>query len=410
MIPSDYPHVFEREPTALMMTPGAHQLFDALNGEARFVGGCVRDCLLGQTPGDIDIATPWQPSSVEKRLSRAGFSIHPIGIEHGTVLAVTPDRTGQFEVTTLRQDIETDGRHAVVKFTASYREDAKRRDLTFNALSMGPEGHVFDYFDGIADLRAGRVRFVGDPNQRIQEDYLRILRYFRFFARYGTLEPDAATLQALRDNLEGIRGLSGERLEAELSKMLVGPRAMTITQKMNDIGLLELIMGRPLDLEGFKRLIGLEGALGVPNVERRFAVLLSRSRARIDTLADRFKWPNRVRHRLRLMAQGELPPYNIETMIYRFGATTAQDWLVLTSVELNQAVNPELWALTQNWQPPKFPINGEDIMHAGVPHGPGVGDVRLELEEWWLAQGFAPGRNDLLERLSQIVGDRFPAY
>ena len=190
--------------SSLSNAPGVRSIFKALNGEARFVGGCVRDILLGQKPGDIDITTPWQPESVMKRLQAAGLSVHPIGIDHGTVLAVTEDKLGQYEITTLRKDVETDGRHAVVAFTQSYREDALRRDLTFNAMSLDQAGNLYDYFQGIEDLEAGHVRFVGDARSRIQEDRLRILRYFRFYARYGATPPDAETRDALISEVHGI--------------------------------------------------------------------------------------------------------------------------------------------------------------------------------------------------------------
>ena len=386
----------------LLSAPGMATLFNALNNEARFVGGCVRDSLLGQIPGDIDIATPWQPNSVTKRLESAGFTIHPTGVDHGTVLAVTPDKLGQYEVTPLRKDVQTDGRHAVVAFTQSYVEDAQRRDLTFNAMSMDHEGNVFDYFDGIGDLSSGTVRFVGEPRTRIQEDRLRILRFFRFFARYGAIEPDNATRTAMIEEISNINSLSGERLNLELSKILIGPRPVMIVQRMLDYGLLQRLIGLPIDLDSFRRLVGVEGAMKTANVQRRFAILLDRSRDRIDLLADRFRWPNRDRQRMRLMADGALPPMELSAMIYRFGSMAAQDWLVLNATSLNQPVNRELWQMAHAWQPPVFPIKGHHILDAGYTAGPIIGELRLKLEEWWISENFEPTLERLLEKLHQL--------
>ena len=390
--------------SSLSNAPGVRSIFKALNGEARFVGGCVRDILLGQKPGDIDITTPWQPESVMKRLQAAGLSVHPIGIDHGTVLAVTEDKLGQYEITTLRKDVETDGRHAVVAFTQSYREDALRRDLTFNAMSLDQAGNLYDYFQGIDDLEAGHVRFVGDATSRIQEDRLRILRYFRFYARYGATPPDAETRDALISEVHGIDALSGERLNQELSRMLVGPRPTMIIQMMLEYGLLEPLIGLPIDLEGLRRLVGVEGALQLADVQRRFAVLLGRSRQRIDLLADKFRWPNRDRQRMRLMADGALPPLELGPMIYRFGSRAAQDWLILSAANLNQPVNPELWQMAQDWRPPTFPITGQHILDAGYAPGPTIGEIRLKLEEWWISHDFKPSLEELLAYLDQLKG------
>ena len=271
-------------------------------------------------------------------------------------------------------------------------------------MSLDQAGNLYDYFQGIEDLEAGHVRFVGDAKSRIQEDRLRILRYFRFYARYGATPPDAETRDALISEVHGIDALSGERLNQELSRMLVGPRPTMIIQMMLEYRLLEPLIGLPIDLEGLRRLVGVEGALQLADVQRRFAVLLGRSRQRIDLLADKFRWPNRDRQRMRLMADGALPPLELGPMIYRFGSRAAQDWLILSAASLNQPVNPELWQMAQDWRPPTFPITGQHILDAGYAPGPTIGEMRLKLEEWWISHDFKPSLEELLAYLDQLKG------
>src|SRR5580704_12251193 len=208
------------EAPAFLSEPSLAALLELLP-EARIVGGAVRDTLLGRAFVDVDLASPLPPDAVMERLVNAHVKVVPTGLAHGTVAAVLPGRA--VEITTLRRDVETDGRHAVVAFTDDWREDAARRDFTINAMSMARDGSVFDYFDGQNDLRAGRVRFVGDPARRIAEDYLRVLRFFRFFAWYGQVEPDAATTAALRDAVPGLTALSVERVWHEFSRILSAP-------------------------------------------------------------------------------------------------------------------------------------------------------------------------------------------
>jgi len=208
--------------------------------EARIVGGAVRDAIAGHPISDVDLATPRTPDEVTASLGRAGIKAVPTGLGHGTVTAVVGHRG--FEVTTLRRDIETDGRHAVVAFTDDWRADAARRDFTINALSMSPDGEVFDYHAGIADLRAGRVRFVGDARSRVAEDYLRILRYFRFLARYGAGEPDPQALAAIREGVPGLAQLSGERLWSELKRILSAPDPWAALGLMADLEVLEAVL------------------------------------------------------------------------------------------------------------------------------------------------------------------------
>ena len=213
--------------------------------EARVVGGAVRDALAGRPITDIDLATPRTPEQVTKALQEAGIRVVPTGIDHGTVTAVLGERS--FEITTLRRDVETDGRHAVVAFTDDWRTDAARRDFTINAMSMARDGEVFDYFGGIADLRAGIVRFVGDPATRIAEDHLRILRYFRFFARYSAGPADAAALAAIRAGASGLGKLSAERVWSELSRILAVPDPRAAVALMADLGVMDAVLPEGAD-------------------------------------------------------------------------------------------------------------------------------------------------------------------
>ena len=217
---SDAPALHISPAPAFLTEPALACVLAALP-EARVVGGAVRDTLLGHEVTEVDLATPRTPEQVTQALHVAGIRAVPTGLEHGTVTAVVDGRG--FEVTTLRRDLETDGRHAVVAFTDDWREDAARRDFTINAMSMTRDGAVFDYFGGIADVRAGIVRFVGDPATRIAEDYLRILRFFRFFARYASGPADAAALAAIRTGVPGLAGLSVERVWSELARILSAP-------------------------------------------------------------------------------------------------------------------------------------------------------------------------------------------
>ncbi len=243
--------------------------------EARVVGGAVRDTLAGRLVTEIDLATPREPEQVVHTLKAAGIRAVPTGLDHGTVTAVVDGRG--FEITTLRRDVETDGRHATVAFTDDWRADAARRDFTINALSMTRDGAVFDYFDGIADLRAGRVRFVGDPATRIAEDYLRILRFFRFFSRYATGAADHAALSAIRAGVLGLGGLSAERVWSELSRILSAPDPCTAVGLMAELGVLAAVLPEGADPARLARLIA---AGAPPDPLLRLAALLTG-----DTLA-----------------------------------------------------------------------------------------------------------------------------
>ncbi len=285
-------------PPPFLRDPDLRAVLAALP-DARVVGGAVRDGLLGYDVADIDLASVQQPEAVTRALQSAGIRVIPTGLDHGTVTALVGGRG--IEITTLRRDIETDGRHAVVAFTDDWRADAARRDFTINALSMAPDGSVFDYFDGLRDLRDHRVRFVGDPARRIAEDYLRVLRFFRFFARYGRERPDAVTLAALRDGVAGLGGLSVERVWSELKRILMTSDPSAAVARMAELGVLAAVLPEGADPTALAALVA-SGAPADPII--RLAALLTGD---ADALADRLRLANDERARLSALRSGPMP-------------------------------------------------------------------------------------------------------
>jgi len=345
--------------------------------EARFVGGAVRDSLLGQAVADIDLATPLSPETVIARVREAGFKPVPTGIAHGTITAVLPD--GPVEVTTLRRDVSTDGRHAVVAFTDDWREDAARRDFTMNALYADPvTAELFDYFGGLDDLKAGRVRFIGDPLQRIAEDHLRILRFFRFHARFGQAI-DQAGLDACTQRANDLMALSRERIAAELLKLLVAVRAVPVVALMVEQGIFRAVIPE-IDRAGADRLARLaeaEAAAGIaPDPIRRLAALLPPEAA--EPVGARLKLSNLDRKRLiaATAGPGDEGPH---ALAYRVGTTGAVDRLLLAG---------ESVAAIRDWSPPALPLTGGALVERGVRKGPDVARLLRQVETRWIAEGF----------------------
>jgi len=381
-------------------------------GCARFVGGCVRDTLLARDGPDldIDIATPLAPREVIAALEAAGLKAVPTGIDHGTITAVTKGRP--FEITTLRRDVETDGRRAVVAFTQDWAEDAARRDFRLNALYAEPDGRLHDPTGGgVEDARAGRIIFVGDPRTRIAEDYLRILRFFRFYAAYGRGAPDAAGLAACAELRQGLVGLSGERTAKELLKLLAAPNPLAAVAAMNETGVLGVVLEGAGDLARLTGLVEIEGDDGDPVL--RLAALLPDDRAGVRAATARLRLTNLTRDRLLAACSDEtvLAPDMSDpaarAAIYRLGAKTFADRIKLSWATAPDHA-PEAWraqlTLAQTWAPPPFPLTGADIKALGVPEGPEVGELRRGLEAWWIAQDFAPDRVAALAELRAQVG------
>jgi poly(A) polymerase len=345
--------------------------------EARFVGGAVRDSLLGHAVADIDLATPLSPETVIERVRECGFKPVPTGIAHGTITAVLPD--GPVEVTTLRRDVSTDGRHAVVAFTDDWREDAARRDFTMNALYADPAtGRMFDYFGGLDDLKAGRVRFIGDPLQRIAEDHLRILRFFRFHARFGQAV-DEAGLAACTQRANDLMALSRERIAAELLKLLVAARAVPVIALMVKHGIFRAVIPE-IDAEGAERLAQLaerERTQGIaPDAIRRLAALIPPPSA--EAVGARLKLSNLDRKRLiaATAGPGEEGP---RALAYRVGVGGAIDRLLLAG----EPVEP-----IRDWTPPTLPLTGGALVARGIGKGPEVARLLRQIETRWIAEDF----------------------
>ncbi|MFT3977504.1 MAG: CCA tRNA nucleotidyltransferase [Sphingomonas bacterium] len=373
--------------------PGLARLAKVLGaGEARYVGGAVRDTLLGLDVADIDIATRLQPAEVIARLEGAGIKAVPTGIAHGTITAVSHGDV--VEVTTLRRDVSTDGRRATVAFTDDWREDAARRDFTMNALYADPAtGEIFDWFGGLEDLRAGRVRFIGDPRQRIAEDHLRILRFFRFHARFGDAI-DAEGLEACTDRANDLMALSRERIAAELLRLLVADNAVPVVALMIERGIFRPVLPEITDAGAFAALAAHEAAEGVaPGAIRRLAALIEPRDA--EGVGARLKLSNADRKRLQAAHEGpggEGP----RALAYRVGPEIAIDRLLLAG---------ESVAEIRDWTPPRLPIGGGEIVAHGVARGPEVARLLRAVEKEWIARGF-PGAEETRAIADQLLRSR----
>jgi len=390
------------------------RLLDALEADgrpARFVGGCVRDSLKGlhREAWDVDLCTAEPPERVLALLERAGMKAVPTGLEHGTVTAVLGGQP--FEITTLRRDVATDGRHAVVVFTDDFEADAARRDFTINAMSCDRAGRLFDYFGGLGDLAAGVLRFVGEPRERIAEDYLRVLRFFRFYARFGERPPDPATRAALAEGVAGMDRLSGERVRVEVLKLLDAPDPRRAVAWMAELDVLSWTLARPVDRALFDRLVAIEPA---PDALRRLAALL-RGAATPDAgaLAARLRLSNAEAERLaRLVAVAatrldEADAATLARALYRDGreGALAAGLFALARDGGDGAAAARLAARIDAAAVPVFPLKGGDVVAAGVTPGPDVGRVLRRAEQAWLAEGCAADRATLLARLPGFVAE-----
>jgi poly(A) polymerase len=373
--------------------PGLAALIRVLggqDGDTRYVGGAVRDTLAGQAVKDVDLATKLSPEDVLARLAHARIKAVPTGLAHGTVTAVIGDSS--VEVTTLRRDVSTDGRRATVAFTDDWKADAARRDFTINALYADPEsGALFDYFGGLDDLAAGRVRFIGEPLQRIAEDHLRILRFFRFHARFGQAAPDAAALAACAARANDLMTLSRERIADELLKLLALSSPVAAIRLMRASGIFAAALPELAtdDARVLDRLIRREAAEGDPL--RRMAALLPPDPVIADTVAARLKLSKAARKRL-ACAAGRQPEDCAapRALAYRFGLEGARDRLLLSDAP-DDSVDAAR-ALFANWTLPRFPLTGGDLIKRGLPAGPKVAAMLRAVEDQWVAEGFPDAR------------------
>ncbi len=353
----------------------------------RFVGGCVRDALLGHEPNDIDIATPDQPQVVMALAREAGLRVVPTGIDHGTVTVIADHQP--VEVTTLRHDVETDGRRAVVAFTDDWAADALRRDFTINALYADPDGRLHDPVGGLADLAARHVRFIGRAADRLAEDYLRALRFFRFHARFAEGPPDGEALAAIADCRQALTRLSAERIASEVLKILALPRALEAVGLMRDCGVLAVILPEAADFARLER--HAEGA----DALLRLAALLPDEPEVGKALANRLRLSKAQGARL----AGALTPLSIaggdaclRRLIHVAGRQAVADRAVLQE---RDTLSARIAALDV----PEFPLRGADLLAAGVPGDPAVGRLLAELEDWWLDAGLLPDREACLAEM-----------
>ncbi|GLR67586.1 cytidine(C)-cytidine(C)-adenosine (A)]-adding enzyme [Acidocella aquatica] len=380
--------------------PGMAALWDALP-QARMVGGAVRDMLAGREVADVDFAVPLSPQEVIARVRAAGLKAVPTGLAHGTVTVVACGRG--FEVTSLRRDVATDGRHAVVEFTDDWEMDASRRDFTINAMSATRDGAVFDYFGGREDLAAGRVRFVGEAGRRIAEDYLRILRFFRFFARYGRGAPDAQAVAAIVALREGVRSLSAERVWSEVKQILRADDPRAVVALMRETGVLELVLPQADEA----RLAGMV-ARGAPVDELlRVAALL---RGDAGLFAQRWRLSGAEQVRLAaLMVPDALAPDADDAALRRALAEVPGEILIGRSWlgQDDRLGWDDLRARIAAMARPVFPVQGRDVVALGVPPGPGVGEVLDAVRRWWMAGGcVADARACLGRARAALDGDR----
>ena len=382
-------------------------------GCARFVGGCVRNTLMGKPIDDIDIATTLTPDQVIEALRAAGLRAVPTGVDHGTVTAISGGKP--YEVTTLRRDVETDGRRAVVSFTQDWDEDAQRRDFRFNALYVDSHGRLYDPTgEGVNDAREGRVVFVGDPMTRIREDYLRIPRFFRFHAWYGRGEANQEALAACKALKDGVEGLAAERIQKELLKLLAADDPRAALRLMAATSVLSSILPVVTSLARFEGLMTIQTEQLFENdPELRLAALIPDDPKIALELAERLRLSNALKDRL-VAAAGKSPrivswmsPRETRRAVYVLGARTFADRVKLAWAGADRTAATPQWrgllALGESWTPPPFPLTGEEILKAGVPHGPMVGEVRREVETWWIDQDFIEDKFSVIERLKAVA-------
>jgi poly(A) polymerase len=386
---------------------------EAGGAQARAVGGAVRNALMGTPVKDIDIATTAVPQEVVRLAKKAGLHSVPTGIEHGTVTVIADHVP--FEVTTLRRDIETFGRHARVTFTTDWREDALRRDFTMNALYCGADGHVHDPLGGYGDIIARRVRFIGEARERIREDYLRILRFFRFIAEYGDgSAPDPEGLAASIAEKEGLRGLSGERIRAELLRLLAAPGAVAAARALTGAKLAEPMLGMDADAERLSRLAAIELALGHPaDAVFRLGAYAAPGLAEAARLQSRLRLSSAEAARIMQAASGAeaFDPAAGEAaakaFIYRNGADAFRDGALIawaTSGDRpDDASRKAHVGIADRWTAPAPPARGADVIARGVRAGPAIGRIIGELERWWIAAGYPGDKSLIAQKLDELV-------
>ncbi len=402
------------EPQPWMTAPETRAVIEALRAggaDARFVGGCVRDTWLKRAVKDIDLATHATPESVLTILEEAGIRAIPTGIAHGTVTAVIGRH--HYEITTLRRDVETFGRRARVEFTDDWKEDAARRDFTMNALSCTPDGTVYDPFGGLKDMAAGRVRFVGNPLHRLNEDVLRLLRYFRFHAHYGRGAPDAEALAACREMANRLPTLSGERLQGEIFRLLTAAASADVWRLMIDLGVMSHLLPAAANVERLSRMVGVQHDLGeAPDALLRLAAVLDTDQAGALRVCATLKLSNVERDRLvglvapktRVSLHDDAPARR--QTLYRIGdASLYRDLVRLAAASSPNPVSLErlkdVLATAGVLDSLRFPLAGGDALALGLKPGRHIGVLLRGVEDWWSQQDFQPDRAACLEEMKR---------
>jgi poly(A) polymerase len=411
-------HTTKIPPPDWMRAPETKAVMAALNKgglNALFVGGCVRDALFeseeAEDEPDIDIATILTPEEVTIRLGAAGMKVIPTGIDHGTVTAVNNGRS--FEITTLRKDVETDGRRAVVAFSQNWAEDAARRDFTLNTLLADERGRIYDPLGtGLPDLKAGRVVFVGDPAVRIAEDYLRILRFFRFYARFGKGPPDPRAIQACRAAAPRLVLLSRERITREFLAILNRPDPVNSLRLMAECGVLDMIIPATYDAQAMESLCGLQSETRLHAVAARL-YLLAQSETDFAALCESLILSTALRREvqaihkaLNALGRGEIK--SLKELIYRNTRIVSAQTLLLAhmrGLSFEAQTLQEQTAMLKSWLPPEFPLSGSDLKAAGLEQGAILGDILTRTEQWWIDRDFTPDNQACLAHALSLVQD-----
>ena len=384
-----------------------YSLFNAVEshgGIIRFVGGCVRDAIKGIKDADVDLATDLAPEELVEACEEFNIKTIPIGIKFGTIGVIISDRV--LEVTSLRKDIATDGRHAIVEFTNDWEVDASRRDLTINAVYADIDGNVFDYYDGIDDLENGVIRFIGSPNLRIKEDYLRILRFFRFYSTYSKTPINQKALDACKENAEGLKQLSMERIRDELKKLLLTPNAVHTIKLMSDNDILAHIMPCFKNFDNFEFLVKMiKDEQIVPNFLRKLFILYTPDVSLAENLAIRLKFTKKQKQTFVKWAELDpkleefLDKKSLSKLLYLHGKEFCENKLLLKlSIELKEINNlKEILSFTSNFEAPIMPVKGIDIINSGIENHHMIGAVLEKLENNWLDSNFSLSKDELLK-------------
>jgi poly(A) polymerase len=390
---------------------GLSRVFEAISakgGDARIAGGAVRNSLFGEPVADLDIATTLLPDEIMEAGTAAGLGVHPTGIDHGTVTLTCEGKP--YEVTTLRIDSETFGRRARVEFTSNWEADARRRDFTVNALYCDRHGKIHDFVDGYRDILKKRIRFIDDPEARIKEDYLRILRFFRFHAHYGTGGPDRAGLAACVKLRRGLDHLSAERIRQELFKLLVAPRAVPTLRVMAKTGVLEHILPFTDQFAVLARMVKIDARQSlVPDALVRLMVIATEA----ERLKTRLKLSNEEGKRIAGMMTGPAPTPRLRgqerrAILYQVGKQAWRDCVRLAWARSGAKSDDRNWRellqLPERWPIPVLPVHGRDLMRRGHAAGPEIGELLRRIEDWWIASDFRPDKNELLAKFASQEG------